>query len=424
MDQQKPLTVLMTGATAAIVAISSCAFYLIDLGAWASHGRYWPMILSSSAATLLVMSFLYSDLQRLYRLLTEREARANREARVDPLTGLANRKALLEQLDVARAESSERKLLLLILDLNHFKRINDTRGHMGGDELLVAMARRLEEGVPEAIIARLGGDEFAVALDAGDQREAEDVCRRIVEVWAKPFDLSQGECFVSGSVGAAFLEPNLTTSELLRRADAAMYAAKTQLARFKVFDHEMIEKNDRRSRLSVDLRNCSPSFEGCRAVYQPIVSRDGSPIALEVLLRWKHPMLGEIPPPEIVSVAEEVQLVNELSLFVAKQACRAAQVFPNAVIAFNVNAVQLFDGRFEEQLLQLLSEEGVAPTRVQIEVKEADFAARSRDMSGTSPAAGTGRFSDCGGRLRLEHHFPRPASTTQRHGAEAGSESA
>ena len=381
MSREKPLTSLVTGATATIIALTACVLYLVDLGVWGS-GRFWPMILASSSATLLVMSLLHSDLQRLYKSLAEREARAQQEARVDLLTGLANRKALVEQLEAIRTDHADRKVALLLLDLNHFKRINDTRGHDGGDELLVSIARRLESAVPGAFIARLGGDEFAVIISADRIELAEEICQRLVAIWTRPFDLSQGKCFVSGSLGAAFFDRELTVSELLRRADAAMYRAKSHPACYKLFDHEMIAGMERRARLAVDLRHSFPHFSDCSAVFQPIVRADGLLVGLEALLRWKHPSLGQIPPLEIISLAEEVQLVNELSLVVAMEACHAAKAFPDAVIAFNASVVQLLDTRFEDQLQQLVRENGVAPARLQIEVKESDFAARGQDMAG------------------------------------------
>lgn len=380
MYREKPLTSLVTGATAAIIALTGCVLYLVDLGTWGA-GRFWPMILASSSATLLVMSLLHSDLQRLYRLLAEREAQAQREARVDLLTRLGNRKALVEQVEALRKEADDRQMVLLLLDLNHFKRVNDTRGHEEGDELLVSIARRLEAAIPEAFIARLGGDEFAIVTSADGPEQAEEICRRIAAVWAKPFDLSQGECFVSGSVGAAFVDRELSMSGLLRRADAAMYQAKSHPASYKVFDDEMIEGMERRARLTVDLRNSSPHFSGCSAVFQPIVGTNGLLVGMEALLRWKHPSLGQIPPLEIVSLAEEAQLVNELALVIGREACRAAKVFPGAVIAFNASVVQLLDTRFADQLQQLVGEESLAPARFQIELKESDFAARGPDMA-------------------------------------------
>lgn len=296
MHRQRSLTSLMTGATAAMIALAGCALYLVDHSTSSVHGRVWPMIVASSSATLLVMSLLHSDLQRLYKLLAQREEQAQQEARVDPLTGVANRKSLGERLEAKRASCADENSVLCLLDLNHFKHVNDTRGHEGGDELLVSVARRLEAAIPGAFIARLGGDEFAILADVDSARRAEDICLRIVDVFASPFALAQGECFTRGSVGAAFLEQDLTVSELLRRADAAMYKAKTDPRSFKIFDAEMIEGMERRARLALDLRSASPSFADCSTVYQPILGRDGSLEGLEALLRWKHPKLGQIPP--------------------------------------------------------------------------------------------------------------------------------
>jgi len=379
--QKQPLTSLLTGATAAIIALTGCALYLLDQGTLGS-GRLWPMIAASSSATLLVMSLLHSDLQRLYDLLAKREAQAQQEARVDLLTGLANRKSILEQLEVLRAERGDREMALLLLDLDHFKRVNDARGHEAGDELLVSLARRLEALVPQAFIARLGGDEFALLVEANGREEVKAICERVVTVWDTPFELSQGGCLASGSVGAAFVQRDLTASEILRRADAAMYRAKIDPMSFKIFDDGMLAEVERRARLAFDLRNSSPLSSCCSAVYQPIVGRDGLIVGLEALLRWKHPSLGQVPPQEVVSVAEEVQLINELGMVVAKEACRAAQAFPSDIIAFNASFVQFLDSRFEEQLQQLVQYERVRPEQLQIEVKEADFASRGRDMSG------------------------------------------
>lgn len=380
--REKPLTSLVTGASAAMIALTGCTLYLVDLGAWASGQRFWPLILASSCATLLVMSLLHSDLQRLYDLLADREERARQEARTDQLTGLANRTALGERMEAERSFPGDRELLLCLLDLNHFKRVNDTRGHECGDELLVQIARRLAEALPEAFIARLGGDEFAVLAPAHGRTAAEQTCQTIVEVLARPFALSQGECFTRGSVGAAFLQPGLSTSELLSRADTAMYRAKSDPLSYRIFDEEMIRGVARRARLAVDLRQAAPVFSGCSTVYQPILRADGVLVGLEALLRWKHRELGPIPPEETIAVAEEVHLINEVGLLVAQHACDAARAFPEPVIAFNVSVVQLLDNRFDEALCKLISQQGIDSGRIQLEVRETDFASRGEDIAG------------------------------------------
>ena len=382
MYRDKPLTSLITGATAAMIALTGCALYLVDLGAWASGQRFWPMILASSCATLLVMSLLHSDLRRLYDLLAKREAQARQEARTDQLTGLANRKALGERMEALRLSSRGGEALLCLLDLDHFKRVNDTRGHECGDELLVQVAERLVDSLPDAFIARLGGDEFAVMATVGERRAAEDTCRAIVELLARPFALSQGECFTRGSVGAAFLQPGLSPSELLSRADTAMYKAKSDPLSYRIFDEEMIEGVARRARLAIDLRRAAPAFPDCSTVYQPILAVDGALVGLEALLRWKHRELGPIAPAETIAVAEEVHLINELGTLIARQACDAARAFPGPIIAFNVSVVQLLDSRFAEALCSLVTQQGIDSGRFQLEVREADFASRGDDIAG------------------------------------------
>ena len=408
MYRQQPLTNLITGATAAMIALTGCALYVVDNGAWSSHGSFWPMILASSSATLLVMSLLHTDLQRLYKLLGQREAQAQQEARTDLLTGLANRKSLGEQIETKRTTFGEKATILCLLDLNHFKRVNDTRGHEGGDELLISVARRLQEALPHAFIARLGGDEFAILAEIGNADEADEVCRQIVDVFGNPFGLAQGQCYTRGSVGAAFFEAELTVSELLRRADAAMYRAKSDPKSYLVFDEEMIAGLQRRARLSIDLRNSAPSFPSCSVVYQPIFEKGGGLASLEALLRWEHRELGQIPPAETVAVAEEIHLINELGLLVAKDACRAAQMFPEPVIAFNASVVQLLDERFAVALRELVHQQGIGCERFQIEVKESDLATRGSDIAGTLR-----KLRDAGFRIAVDDYGSSTSSMVQ-----------
>ena len=384
MDREQTLTSLVTGAAAAIIALTAFALYLVDHRLWglvSTHQSSWLMIAASSSATLLVMSRLHQDLQKLYGLLAAREERAQREARLDLLTGLANRKSLIEQLENRLLDAAGMRSAFLLLDVNHFKRINDTRGHDYGDELLIGISRRLQEAAPGAFVARLGGDEFALVCDVDRQEQVEAICRSIADSFVPPFDLPLGGCYASSSVGAAFLDSDLTVSQVMQRADAAMYRAKVDKIPFKVFDHAMIEGVARKARLAEDLRDSAPEFANCSVVYQPVCARDGSVTVLEALLRWKHPKFGQVPPPETIHVAEEVQLINNLGIFVAKEACNAARAFPNLSLAFNVSVVQLLDNRFAEELVHVLRKSAVPAKQIQVEVKEVDFATRGPDIS-------------------------------------------
>jgi diguanylate cyclase (GGDEF)-like protein len=384
VDRQQTLTNLVTGATAAIVALTACALYAATHRVWGTiptHHSLWLMIAASTSATLLVMSRLHQDLQRLYLLSAAREEQAQREARTDLLTGLANRKSLIEELKSRLGNDKGAESALFLVDLNHFKRVNDTRGHDFGDELLIGIARRLEDAVPDAFIARLGGDEFAVICEIDGQKGAEAICKSVAGSFTQPFNLPRGACYASCSIGAAFLGPGLTVSENLRRADAAMYRAKADQIPFKVFDREMIGDVERRARLTEDLRNSAPAFAGLSIVYLPICGTDLSIIGLEALLRWKHPQFGHIPPPETISIAEEVQLINDIGLYVAREASRAALSFPNLLIALNISVVQLLDCSFADEILRVVGQNKVRLDQLQIEVREKDFAKRGQDMS-------------------------------------------
>lgn len=375
MFKRERLTSLVISSTAAMIALTGCALYLVERGE-----QLWPMVLGSSCATLLVMSMLHGDLQRLYALLAQKESEAHSEARLDPLTGLANRKCLLEALRLRLANNVGHAALVL-LDLDYFKRVNDTRGHQVGDELLSAIARRLEDAVPDALIARLGGDEFALLVELPDPDDVHDLCQVLVSSFEEPFNLSHGECFARGSLGAAFLEPDLDSSQVLRRADVALYRAKVDRARSKIFDRKMIEAVERRARLAEDLRRIAGSGNGLTTLFQPMVSRDGAIVRAEALLRWQHPELGNIPPQEVISVAEEVQLINELGMFVAEQACDAAIRAPDLVIAVNASVVQLLDPRFVSRFQELVRRKGVSAKQIQIELKDADVAGRSQEIA-------------------------------------------
>jgi diguanylate cyclase (GGDEF)-like protein len=371
----RSLTTVVTSATVTVIALTGCAIYLAQ-----SQQHLWPMLLASTCATLLVMSMLHADLQRLYGILADREEKAHREARVDSLTGLGNRKYLMEILEERVSRASGPLEALFLLDLNFFKRVNDTRGHQAGDELLVGIARRIERVVPQAIVARLGGDEFAVIADVGGEHDVERLCRELLSIFDSPFPLPKGDCFVRGSVGVALVESGLEASQLLRRADVALYGAKTTPSHTKIFDNEMIEALERRATLAQDLRRDAVSKRGLGVVFQPIVDRGGWIVGIEALLRWKHPKLGLISPQEIVSIAEEVQLINDLGLFVAEHACRAAQIIPAATIAINASVTQLFDARFANALADVIAAHNVPVGRIQIELKENDLVLRGAEV--------------------------------------------
>lgn len=381
--KHRSLTSVLTGGTAAMIALTACSLFIIDRSTASVGGeaRLWPMILASSCATLLVMTVLQDELESLYRALAAREEQARADARTDPLTGLGNRRFLFDELArlQARADPPSMSALILI-DLDHFKRVNDTRGHHFGDALIKAVATRLRYAAPHAKLVRLGGDEFALLVEMKDERELAEVCEELVASFEAPFATDGEECFARGSLGAAILTPELTPSELLRRADIAMYRAKINQSGFQLFDSEMIAAVERRAKLAKDLRQCVASGEGLSAQFQGIFDRSGKLAGVEALLRWRHPKLGPIPPAEIISLAEETQLINEVGIVVAAHGCRAAQSLPEVTVAMNVSYVQLLDSRFRKELERVVASGKISPSRFQIEVRETDFVERAPDM--------------------------------------------
>ena len=250
----------------------------------------------------------------------------------------------------ARRQTS---VAVLFLDLDQFKLVNDSLGHAAGDELLAAVAPRIEQALrPGDTVARFGGDEFAVlAEDIGNERGATRIAERIAEVLTRPFILREREHFVSASVGIAIGEGREPPEALIRDADTALYRAKERgRGGYEIFDEVMRSRVIEHMQIENDLRRAIQRGE-LELHYQPVIKLgDGSIVALEALLRWNHPDRGLVGPLGFIPVAEESRLIVPIGRWVIEQACRQAaawqQLHPDSApisVAVNLSARQIAD---------------------------------------------------------------------------------
>jgi diguanylate cyclase (GGDEF)-like protein len=306
-----------------------------------------------------------------------RTVEAMREAYRDPLTGLPNRALFLERLERANAESSGRPVVVLFIDLDRFKAVNDSLGHRAGDELLTEVAARIRETLRSADVpARLGGDEFAVLLDGGSIEDACRVAERITARIAEPFKITDRTVCIGASVGVASGPAGLTdAAELLSNADVAMYQAKKAGAgRVVVFESAMHTAVVTQLDFQVDLRNALAAGQFL-VNYQPIVHLDTGRLAgAEALLRWRHPTRGPVPPDMFIPIAEEIGLIHEVGRWALHQAvenlARLHRAAPALTVSVNFSPRQVTDSAFVAQVDDALAASGLAGDRLTVELTE------------------------------------------------------
>jgi diguanylate cyclase (GGDEF)-like protein/PAS domain S-box-containing protein len=302
----------------------------------------------------------------------------------DSLTGLPNRTLFMNKLKRALARISEGDdylFAILFLDLDRFKVINDSLGHHVGDQLLIALSKRLEAAIrPGDMVARLGGDEFAIILDRiKSVDDATHAAARIQQDLVAPFKLSGHEVVVSASIGISHnLVPYNSPEEFIRNADIAMYRAKEQgRGSFELFDMGMQERVSERLQLEVDLRRAL-SRQEFQVHFQPIISLDNWCImGFEALARWKHPEKGFISPLKFIPIAEETGLIIEIGSWVLQESCRQIRQWqdmypsdPPLFISVNLSGVQFCDPNLISTIKGILSETGINAGSLKIEITE------------------------------------------------------
>ncbi|MDQ7998055.1 MAG: EAL domain-containing protein [Luteibacter sp.] len=307
--------------------------------------------------------------------LRESEAYVRWLACHDALTGLSNRTALFSRIEsaIAKAASGGARSVLFYLDLDGFKKVNDTWGHLAGDELLIQFGKRLREVVDAAdTVARIGGDEFAVLVEERDDFDAETMAASFVKLAARPFGVLSTTAFVGTSVGVITADASAVAGgELARKADSALYEAKKRRNRYVLYNDELDAALAHRRDVERLLDDALVTGEGLSCHYQPIVrASDGKIIGLEALARWRHPRLGVIPPVQFIPVAEETGLIDRLGEWVLRTACARVVGVDDLFVAVNVSAVQLRDDGFADMVLGVLKRTGLPPSRLELEITE------------------------------------------------------
>jgi diguanylate cyclase (GGDEF)-like protein len=298
-------------------------------------------------------------------------------ARHDALTNLPNRRLFREQLEhtLGRLHRGEQAAVLSI-DLDRFKHVNDTLGHPVGDELLIAVARRLRECTREEdIIARFGGDEFVIVQVAANLKpaEASALASRIVDVVGAPFDIGGQQVVVGASIGIAMAPADGTDpDQLLKNADLALYRAKLDgRGTYRYFEAEMDARAQARRTLELDLRAAIARGE-FELHYQPILDlRTNMVVSVEALVRWNHPERGRVNPLDFIPLAEETGLIVPIGEWVLRQACGEAARWPRHVsVAVNLSPAQFKSRGLMSTIVNAVAISGLEPRRLELEITE------------------------------------------------------
>jgi diguanylate cyclase (GGDEF)-like protein len=371
---------------------------LADRSRHARNPRFVLPVLASAASLAILMFGNYTHISTValglaaatlvavgarmavsHRALTRLTDARRKQAITDELTGLGNRRQLLNELsrrfDLLNPRSDDPVLALLLVDLDHFKEINDSFGHPAGDAVLKEIGPRLQSILrPRDVVARLGGDEFAVIVDGADMALASSAAERITAELERPIMIETASLHVGASIGIALAPTHaLSPDELMRCADVAMYRAKGLRLPFDSYEAELDDGADRLM-LMEDLR--AATEDGTLAMhYQPEIDlRSGEVVACEALLRWTHPRLGVVPPDHFLALATECGLTHRLTAWVLEESIRECANWwgrgNRACVAVNLLATDLLNEDLARHVAELLDSASLPPDALILEITE------------------------------------------------------
>lgn len=381
-SSRKLLAPLVSSAVAIIAVTNFCVFRLI-----ASEGSseklfvaVSSMALPATVTVILVMSSLYHMLNEAFEELERRRGELLTKSETDALTGTASRELFSERLAqaLARYERSNVRFAVIMLDLDHFKRVNDLHGHQSGDELLKQVALRLQSQLRATdTVARFGGDEFLILqTDLAKPSEVRRLCERICAGLQIPYEIGSLQLRISTSVGAVVANKQLPgPDDYVRAADVALYEAKRSgRGCFHFFSDELDQHLRRRDDLERDLSEALQTGTGLAVHFQPQICAKYQVTGAEALFRWAHPNLGDIPACEVIEIAEESELITFLGDFVFRKAAEFARLHPELSVAVNLSPAQF--SRTENiagKMRDLARRERIEPSQIEFEITERLF---------------------------------------------------
>ncbi len=369
---------------AAIIFVISVAYNVSDkiilLGQKYSQYQIGELIFALIITGLCSLVYLIrrtEDLNKQIKLRDDADRNVAWIARHDLLTKLPNRHFLqkfMENIEDSKEQGqAQKKLAILAIDLDGFKKVNDFIGHKGGDELLVTLAQRLDIMLSGELVFRLGGDEFMVIADWEEDKDYEEFAGELIDVISQPMKISNINVEVGACVGiACYPEDSEDIAECLHNADVAMYSAKNNgrgtVKRFRKFMNDFLIK---RAELEHSLRDAIHNKE-LFPHYQPLIDLETNQICgFEALARWVNHEGEVIPPVIFIEIAEESGMIQNLTDYLLKQACLDARKWPADVkLSFNISPTQLTDETLGLRVLKILSDTGFSPHRLELEITE------------------------------------------------------